>query len=1617
MDVTTIEERKDALVERLAEEASARVPPPLAEASRQFVQNYFALVSPDDILYTAQETLLGQALSLWQFGNQRSPGTAKVRIFNPSMTKDGWTLDHTVVEIVNDDMPFLVDSIAAEINRGERNIHLLIHPIVGVHRDSSGRRIDTAPGSEESSDAFLVTESYMHIEIDQETEPQELVALTERLQIVLGDVRASVTDWHGMRRKLNDDIEEIESSKLPLASEEIEEGLSFLRWLVDDHFLFLGYRRYVLGTEDGHDVLRIVPDSGLGILRHVRKESSERSRTPFSQDFGAYARKKELLIIAKANNSSTVHRDAHMDRISVKLYDENGVVYGEDRFLGLFTSAAYGRSVREIPLLRRKTRQTIERAGFAPASHDGKALLQILETLPRDELFQIPDEDLFEMAMGILQLQERHRIALFVRKDVFERFVSAMVYVPRDRYTTELREKLKKILEEAFNGKVTALYTQVSDSPLARGHFIIKTTPGEVPEYDTRRLEAYIAEAARTWNDHLREESIRHLGEEAGLDIQKRFKDSFPVAYREVFSAGEALGDILRIEKVIETGGLSVDLYRRSGEHGEKVHCKIIHAGTPLALSDIIPLLENMGLLVELSVPFDIRTTGSAEPIRIRDFSLVGSSLLAIDLDAAEQRFQEAFSRVWHGQLESDGFNRLVLGAGLYWQETVVLRAYCKYLRQTGITFSEAYMQQTLAGNPGIAALLVRLFTTVFDPALTEPERAGAPAIRKEIDELLEDVSNPDEDRILRRFLNLIDSTLRTNYFQRTDSGERKTYLSFKFDSRALEGLPLPRPMFEIWVYSPRVEGVHLRGGKVARGGIRWSDRREDFRIEVLGLMKAQTVKNTVIIPVGSKGGFVVKHPPAGGSRDEILKEGIACYQTFLRGLLDLTDNLSGDAVVPPPDVVRRDPDDTYLVVAADKGTASFSDIANAVSAEYGFWLGDAFASGGSAGYDHKKMGITARGAWEAVQRHFRELGTDIQTEDFTVVGVGDMSGDVFGNGMLLSRHIKLLGAFNHLHIFVDPDPDPEASFVERERLFDLPRSSWIDYDPAVLSAGGAVFDRRAKHLEVSERVRALFDLSQSTVTPNELIRAILKAQVDLLWLGGIGTYVKSSEETQADAQDRANDTLRVNADELRVSVVGEGANLGVTQKGRVEFALLHGAIGGKINTDAIDNSAGVDTSDHEVNIKILLDALVSRGELSPERRLTLLAEMTDEVAHLVLRDNYVQTLAISIAAAQGNALLDQQQRLMRTLERAGKLDRALEFLPDDETLAERQSEHLGLTRPEIAVLLAYSKIAVYQELLQSDLPDDPELVEDLLLYFPVPLRDSYRAGIERHRLRREIIANFITNTMVNRVGPAFVSRLEEETSKPASDVARAYTIMRESFAMRETWAAIESLDGVLPAELQYELFIEAGHLIERTTLWLLRTAYEKLDIKDYIGELRPRIEAVEKNLDRILPAPALIVVQQAQQENIERGMPPALARRMATLDILASACDLVEISRSSKENVEDVACVYFELGSRFDLDTLRAAAENIAAESPWQKAAISVVVDDLFAYQSTLASRVLRDSDHKASADAVARWLTARPNIVARLDQLLADIHGAAGIELPMLSVFTRQVRYLVES
>jgi len=1608
---TDVDTRKTKLVNNIVRHALTKVKGAKGKRLQGFIRHYLDNVPAEDLSGMTAADISNMVREHLDFGAKRGRGKSSVRVYTPSKAANGYDSDHTVIEVINDDMPFLVDSVTAAVNERGLTVHLIIHPIVKVRRDGAGKLIDILePGQ---ADAGSVMESYIHLEVSEQPKSR-LVEIRRQIENVLTDTRAAVEDWRPMRERMATVIEELEIEPAGTKPEDCYEVREFLRWIHDNHFTFLGFRDYDLSGTGKNVKLKPKKDSGLGVLRDADNSVFDVAPS-LPADVKAFLTKPSLLLVTKADNKSTVHRSVLLDVIDVKRIDANGKVVGHRMFVGLFTSVAYNKSPRDIPLLRRRITQIIDKAGFARASHDGKALTNTLETFPRDELFQASDIHLYETALSILHLQERQRVALYVRQDNFRRFMSCLVFVPRERYNTELRRRLQAILVEALGGHDPSFQTQIGDSPLARVHYTIPIDSSKAVTYDAAAIEAQLADAARSWEDHIGQALVAAHGEGIGLELLDRYGAAFGAGYKDRYEPHEVLDDIAEIERIVVLGGIGMNLYKPAEAAADEVRFKLHHFAGAIPLSDALPIFEHMGFkVIDEAGPHKVDLSGIGRgSLVIHNFGLRSKSGDAVNLDAIRANFHDAFERVWIGEIESDDFNALVTGGGLSWREIVVLRAYAKYLRQTGIAFSQDYMAETMVKNPKLGADIVNLFQTTFDPADQKAVAAAAGRIKRRILKGLEAVESADEDRIIRRFLNLVESTLRTNFFQTDENGNNKAYLSFKLNSRTVDELPLPRPLREIFVYSPRVEGVHLRFGFVARGGLRWSDRREDFRTEVLGLVKAQQVKNAVIVPVGSKGGFVVKRPPAVGGRQAFMDEGIACYKTFIAGLLDITDNIKGPKIVPPKNVVRLDNDDPYLVVAADKGTATFSDIANGVSIEYGHWLGDAFASGGSQGYDHKKMGITARGGWESVKRHFREMGTDIQTQDFTVVGVGDMGGDVFGNGMLLSKHIKLLGAFNHLHIFVDPNPDPAKSWKERKRLFDTPGLAWSDYDKKLLSKGAAIYERSAKSLDLSPEVRECFGISKKAVTPDELMGLLLRATVDLMWFGGIGTYIKASTESNLDAGDRANDGIRINGEDLNCKVIGEGANLGTTQRGRVEFAQN----GGRLNTDSIDNSAGVDSSDHEVNIKILVDSVLAAGGLNTKSRNALLASMTDEVGKLVLVHNYRQTQALSVTESLGVAALDNQHRFMRFLERADRLDRDVEFLPDDEVLGERALAKKGLARPELSVLISYAKIWLYDELMASDMPDDPYLFQDLVDYFPTPLRTKYTKEIAQHRLRREIIATRATNSLVDRAGDTFVFEFKEKTGLGAAAIARAYVIARDIFQLRDIWSQIEALDNKVPSSVQTAMLLDVNHLIEWVTLWLLRNGDAGLDIGANIDAYGAGIRKLSTDVTKALPAHYASDAKKRAKPYTEKGVPEALALRVSGLVNLYSGFDIVRLSKRRNVDVIDAARFYFAVGTRFRLGRLRAAAEFMDSQSHWQQLAVAALVEEIYSHQLALSNKVLDFAGVKADAKtAVEGWIEKNRELVEPTEQLLTELWATEVNDVSMVAVASRQVRTMID-
>lgn len=1639
---TKLDEAKAELLERAARvaensPAGGKLPTgtadggaPDRESVLAFLQRFYLHTAPEDLTDRDPVDVFGAAVSHHRLAENRPQGTASVRVHTPTVEENGWTCSHSVVEVVTDDMPFLVDSVTNELTRQGRGIHVVIHPQFVVRRDVTGKLIEvlpTPPGDDLPHDAHV--ESWIHVEIDRETDRGDLKQITADLLRVLSDVREAVEDWGKMRRAATRLAEGLSDEPVPgdLPQQQVEEARELLHWLADDHFTFLGYREYELREDDS---LGAIPGTGLGILRSDPHHASAEGH-PVSPSFErlpadarAKAREHKLLVLTKANSRATVHRPSYLDYIGVKKFDADGNVVGERRFLGLFSSAAYTESVRRVPVIRRKVEEVLERAGFSPNSHDGRDLLQILETYPRDELFQTPVDELQAIATSVLYLQERRRLRLYLRQDEYGRYYSALVYLPRDRYTTGVRLRIIDILKEELGGTSVDFTAWNTESVLSRLHFVVRVPQGtELPQLsdaDKERIEARLVEAARSWADGFAEALNAEFGEERAAELLRRYAGAFTEGYKADHSPRGAVADLARIEQLDDERNFELSLYEPVGAGPEERRFKIYRKGEAISLSAVLPVLQRLGVEVVDERPYELRCADRSVAW-IYDFGLRMPKLTGAAADHlgddARERFQDAFAATWTGKAENDGFNALVLSAGLTWREAVVLRAYAKYLRQAGSTFSQDYMEDTLRNNVHTTRLLVSLFEARMSP---ERQRAGhelVDALLEELDAALDQVASLDEDRILRAFLTVIKATLRTNFFQKTGDGTPHDYVSMKFDPQAIPDLPAPRPAFEIWVYSPRVEGVHLRFGKVARGGLRWSDRREDFRTEILGLVKAQMVKNTVIVPVGAKGGFVAKHlPDPSVDRDAWLAEGVACYRTFISALLDVTDNMVAGEVVPPVDVVRHDEDDTYLVVAADKGTAKFSDIANEVAASYDFWLGDAFASGGSAGYDHKGMGITARGAWESVKRHFRELGVDTQTQDFTVVGIGDMSGDVFGNGMLLSEHIRLVAAFDHRHIFIDPNPDAATSYAERRRLFELPRSSWADYDTELLSAGGGVFPRTAKSIPLNSQIREVLGIEPGVtkMTPVELMQAVLKAPVDLLWNGGIGTYVKASTESNADVGDKGNDPIRVDGKDLRAAVVGEGGNLGFTQLGRIEFA-LHG---GRINTDAIDNSAGVDTSDHEVNIKILLNGLVTDGDMTVKQRNKLLAEMTDEVGRMVLRTNYAQNTAIANALAQSRDMLHAQQRFLKHLVREGLLDRALEFLPTDRQIRERLAAGQGLTGPETAVLLAYTKITVAEELLHTSLPDDPYLKGLLYAYFPSALRERFQEHIDSHPLRREITTTVLVNDTVNTGGTTYLHRMREETGASLEEIVRAQTAARAIFRSAVVWDGVEALDNKVDAETQTRIRLHSRRLVERGTRWLLNNRPQPLELAETVEFFAERVEQVWAQLPKLLRGADLDWYQKIHDELSGAGVPDELATRVAGFSSAFPTLDIVSVADRMGKDPLDVAEVYYDLADRLSITQLMDRIIELPRADRWQSMARAAIREDLYAAHAAVTAEVLAVGNGSATPEQRFQlWEQRNAALLGRARATLDEIHGSDSFDLANLSVAMRTMRTLLRS
>ncbi len=1584
----------------------------------RFADIFLGEINESDFADATSEGLAALAISAWDFLDHRKSRQHKIRAFNVDAAITGGA-DVTIIEILNDDMPFLVDSIMGEILGRSLAIHLVIHPLLLVERDGRRKVVDVARPSETENGGVYERESYIQIHVGGLGSKGAVKELTQALDDILNDVRTVVSDWRPMVQCLERTITAYTTMPPPVPVSEIAEAIQFLRWLINKNFTFLGMRAmaFVGGAQRGR--LEPVAESGLGILRdsEVRVLRRGRQLVRMTPEIRKFFLSSAPLIITKANVVSRVHRRTHMDYIGIKLYGETAEFTGELRMVGLFTSGAYTSSVKSIPVIRHKVDTAMRYSGFAVDGQGGKALLNVLETYPRDEIIQIETSQLLEFALAIQQLKLQPKVRVLSRIDEFDRFVSVIVYVPRDRFSTDRRKRIGAFLADTYRGRVSAFYPFFPEGPLVRLHYIIGRYEGRTPVREQAFLETEVTSIIRTWNDRLRR-LIERAGDAIVADrLWAVYQGAFPAAYQESISTARALVDIARIEGLTSDAPVAIDFYQRKSQSKRKVRVALYNLEGPIPLSRRVPIFENFGFAVidELSYRIASSRDGEVQDVSLHDMLLEVQDGKEINLEEHKARLEACFLAVWRDEAASDHYNRLVLKAGMVWREAAVMRAYGAYLRQICSPFGQSYLCGTLLRHIPISENLMELFRQRFDPdrpASANLRKLKEHALIAEIEGALEEIPSLDEDRIIRQFLSLIVNTLRTNFYQMATDGSPPPVISFKLDSDQIDATPQPRPFAEIFVYSPQVEGIHLRGGKIARGGLRWSDRPQDFRTEVLGLAKAQQVKNTVIVPTGAKGGFVPQRLPENGAREDIIKEGVAAYKNFINALLAITDNLQGGKIVPPKKVIRHDSDDPYLVVAADKGTATLSDTANEISAARHFWLGDAFASGGSAGYDHKKIAITARGGWEAVQRHFREMDIDIQTKPFQVIGIGDMSGDVFGNGMLQSKKIKLLAAFDHRDIFIDPDPDPEKSWTERRRLFNLKRSSWHDYSKKLISKGGGVFSRQAKSIVLTAEIKAITGLTKSTATPNEVMRALLKSEVDLLWFGGIGSFVRARGESDEQVGDRANDSLRIDAEDLAVKMVGEGANLGMTQRARIAFARA----GGRVNTDAIDNSAGVNSSDLEVNIKIALGQAIESGKLNLPRRNTLLAGMTNEVADACVRNNYLQTLALSLAQRRGHADFSFYARQMRDLERSGLLDREIEYLPDDVALTELQGRGEALTRPELAVLLAYAKIALYNELIISDVPDDPFFERELMDYFPPTMKKRYAPEIESHRLRREIITTQLANVIVNRSGSTMVVRLKAETGHGVEAIALAFSAARAIFDLEEVYGEIDRLDNKIGGQFQLELYLRVQDVVHQQTHWFLRHSELSGGLGKAIGHYHREIAALAKALDK-----GLTPLQRGRMEAdragfVEAGVGDRLARRLSSLPFLAAASDVIIVANQLRKPVTDIAAVFAEVAGYFRIDELRFSCDSLLVDDYFDRLAINNTSAALADVQRALVHDVIAHQSTRRVSGFEA-WCANNRTDTERARARICDILDSGEMTLSKFTVATTYLRELVSA
>ena len=1606
--MTATSQRHSVLLENVFALIEKKVDEKQQAFVQQFGRQLFKNISNEDLVNRTDSDLYGATLSLWNVLEKFDKSNPYIRVFNPEIAKHGWNSSHTIVELIVEDMPFLVDSIRMALTRLGITAHLLLHSPIAIKRDKNGKLVEFAELSNEKSKDSK--ETVFLIEVDRQTSKSDIEAITAELHSVVDEVSLAVADWMPMCKKLNAIIKGVPKAQFPGGDKTREQTNTFLSWLADHNFTLMGYRYYKVSPIEGDHRWTPDNDSSLGLMKN---SISDRPR--LLSNLPATAQKVALshepLLLTKTNTRARVHRPAYMDYVGLKEFNKDGQVVGEHRFIGLYSASFYNSSATDLPILREKIDRVCELSEFAPGTHAYKAFLNIVETYPRDEILQTPAEELVEIIRGIFLMQERGISRLFVRKDLFGRFYSIMVFVPRERYNTQLRKETQALFKHYFSTEEEVEFTTYfSESVYARTHYIARVRDNGA-EVDAKEIEKNMVELTKTWNDRLATAITSAYGEAKGKAVEKKYTNAFSRSYMEHNLPSAALVDIEKLEKLGEDHTLDMLFYRPQEEQSDShiVKLKLFHKDVPIHLSDVLPMLENFGLRVIDESPYKITCIEGAVNW-VMDFTMLHKSGNNMDMEQAQSLFQEAFAKVWHGQLEDDAFNRLILGAGLPGRNVTILRAFAKYMRQTGSSFSRDYIATALSNYPDIATLLIEFFNQRFNPSIKRSEKKEQ-GLLDTIKSQLDNVNNLDEDRIIRRYLDMMLATLRTNFYQPDADGNEKPYVSFKLQPELIPDMPLPLPKFEIFVYSPRVEGVHLRGGKVARGGLRWSDRQEDFRTEILGLVKAQQVKNTVIVPVGAKGGFVCKKLPTEGGRAAFFEEGQECYRIFIRSLLDITDNIVDGKIVHPEHVVRMDEDDPYLVVAADKGTATFSDIANGISDEFNFWLGDAFASGGSIGYDHKKMGITARGAWESVKRHFREIGVDCQTTEFTAAGVGDMAGDVFGNGMLLSEKTRLVAAFNHLHIFFDPNPDAAKTYKERQRLFENPSLTWNDYDKSLISKGGGIFERSAKSIKLTAEMKKWLGTRQASMTPNELINGILKMPVDLIWNGGIGTYVKSTKETHGEVGDRANDDLRVNGNEVQAKIIGEGGNLGLTQLGRIEYA----ANGGRVNTDFIDNVGGVDCSDNEVNIKILLNSLVNKGDLTVKQRNELLYDMTDDVAELVLEDCYRQTQSISITERLGGALLKEQLRFIHGLERSGSLNRELEFLPSDDEISDRQASGKGFTRPELSVLIAYGKMVLKDELNITEITQNPFHGKLLVGAFPKVLRERFSAQMEEHPLRGEIIATKLTNNMVNDMGLNFVFRMQEETGATVSEIADAYSIVRGIFNIDGLWRNIEALDNKISADLQLELLENARRTMRRAARWYIRHGSKAEGIQEAIDMFSPTFDVLSKNLEHYLVEEEYAQLEALTTRYTKEGVPADVAYQVASFSNMFSTLDLAHIVSDVKQKPEVAARLYFQLGSRLELHWFLDQITKQTVTNHWQALARASYREELDWQQRSITLNLLLSYPEMTESDEILEcWIDKNEALLNRWYHMMSEFKTSPTHEFAKFSVALRELMLL---